>query len=67
MFNKIKVYTLNEIIDDNEIVEICHNNKSIFMGYWDDVPAKIRRNYCSNISINSGVISMKVEDKLYDM
>lgn len=66
MFNKIKVYALNGIINDDEIVEIYNNNKSIFMGYWSDVPANIRRDYCSNISINSGVISMKVEDKLYD-
>lgn len=66
MFNKIKVYTLNGIINDDEIVEISNDHKSIFMGYWSDVPANIRRDYCSNISINSGVISMKVEDKLYD-
>lgn len=66
MFNKIKVYTLNGIINDDEIVEISNKHKSIFMGYWSDVPANIRREYCSNISINSGIISMKVEDKLYD-
>lgn len=66
MFNKIKVYALNGIINDGEIVEIYNNNKSIFMGYWSDVPTNIKRDYCSNISINSGVISMKVEDKLYD-
>lgn len=66
MFNKIKVYALNGIINDDEIVEIYNNNKSIFMGYWSDVSANIRRYYCSNISINSGVISMKVEYKLYD-
>lgn len=66
MFNKIKVYALNGIINDNEIVEIYNNNKSIFMGYWSDVSANIRRGYCSNISINSGVIAMKVEYKLYD-
>nr|DAM19882.1 MAG TPA: hypothetical protein [Caudoviricetes sp.] len=66
MFNKIKVYTLNGIINDDEIVEISNNHKSIFMGYWSDVPANIRIDYCSNISINSGIISMKVEDKLYD-
>ena len=66
MFNKIKVYKLNGIIDDEEIVEIYHNNKTIFTGCWCQVPPKIRRGYCASISVNSGIISMKVEDKLYD-
>lgn len=65
MFNKIKVYKLNGIIDDDEIVEIYHNNKTIFT-CWRDVPAKIRRGYCSRICINSGILAMKVEGKLYD-
>lgn len=67
MFNKIKVYALNGIIDDDEIVEIYNKNKTIFIGCWCDVPAKIRRCYCSRICINSEILSMKVEDKLYDM
>lgn len=66
MFNKIKVYKLNGIIDDEEIVEIYHNNKTIFTGCWDKVPSKIRRGYCTRICVNNGIISMKVEDKLYD-
>lgn len=66
MFNKIKVYKLNGIIGDDEIVEIYHNNKTIFTCCWRDVPAKIRRGYCSHICINDGILAMKVEDKLYD-
>lgn len=66
MINKIKVYKLNGIIDDEEIVEICHNNKTIFTGCWYQVPAKIKRGYCSSICVNNEIISMKVEDKLYD-
>lgn len=66
MFNKIKVYKLNGIIDDDEIVEIHNGNKTIFTCCWCYVPAKIRRGYCSRIWINNGILAMKVEDKLYD-
>lgn len=51
MFNKIKVYKLNGIIDDDEIVEIHNGNKTIFTCCWCYVPAKIRRGYCSRIWI----------------
>lgn len=62
--NKIKLDKLNGIIGREEVVEIYFNNKTIFTGNWYLIPPTIRSGYCTSISTNNGIISMKVRGKL---
>ena len=62
--NIIKLNELNGIFGSEELVEIYFNNKTIFTGKWYQIPPNIRSCYCTSISINDRIISIKVGGKL---